>query len=150
MTTMLNGTAVMDAAILVIASNEHVPQLQTQEHLVAAEIMGLTDILLIQNKVDLVSKEAADENAKVIKDWVVGTCAEGSPLVPISAQFGYGVQKVIEALANLKPANRGQDRNPIFACVRSFDINKPGSTVNDLVGGVIGGTLLQGSLSQSR
>ena len=146
MTTMLNGTAVMDAAILVIAANEHVPQLQTQEHLVAAEIMGLTNILLVQNKVDLVSKDSAVENCKLISDWVTGTCAEGSPVVPISAQFGYGVQRVIESLAKLKPANRGIDKPPVFACVRSFDINKPGATVNDLVGGVIGGTLLQGKL----
>ena len=146
MTTMLNGTAVMDAAILVVAANEQVPQLQTQEHLVAAEIMGLTNILLVQNKVDLVSKDSAVENCKSIVDWVVGTCAEGSSVVPISAQFGYGVQRVIESLAKLKPANRGIEKPPVFACVRSFDINKPGATVNDLVGGVIGGTLLQGKL----
>lgn len=147
MTTMLNGTAVMDAAMLVIAANEQVPQLQTQEHLVAAEIMGLTNILLVQNKVDLVSKDDAVANAEAITNWVLGTCAEGSPIIPISAQFGYGVQRVIESLAKLKPANRGLDKPPVFACVRSFDINKPGATVNDLVGGVIGGTLLQGKLN---
>ena len=147
MTTMLNGTAVMDCALLVVAANESVPQLQTQEHLIAAESMGLDNILLVQNKVDLVSKEALEDNTKAIKEWVSGSCAEGSPIVPISAQFGYGVQRVIEALANLKPARRGTDRNPIFACVRSFDINKPGSTYESLNGGVIGGTLLQGTLS---
>lgn len=53
MTTMLNGTAVMDCAMMVIAANEKIPQLQTQEHLIAAEMMGLTNILLIQNKIDL-------------------------------------------------------------------------------------------------
>ena len=147
MTTMLNGTAVMDCALLVVAANETVPQLQTQEHLIAAESMGLDNILLVQNKVDLVSKEALDENTKAITEWVTGSCAEGSPIVPISAQFGYGVQRVIEALANLKPARRGTDRNPIFACVRSFDVNKPGATYDELSGGVIGGTLLQGTLS---
>jgi len=147
MTTMLNGTAVMDCALLVVAANETVPQLQTQEHLIAAESMGLDNILLVQNKVDLVSKEALADNTKAITEWVTGSCAEGSPIVPISAQFGYGVQRVIEALANLKPARRGTDRNPIFACVRSFDINKPGSTYDSLAGGVIGGTLLQGTLS---
>lgn len=80
-------------------------------------------------------------------DWVKGTCAEGSPLIPISAQFGYGVQRIIEALADLKPSNRGVDKTPIFACIRSFDINKPGTLIGDLNGGVIGGTLLQGSLN---
>lgn len=90
MTTMLNGTAVMDCAMLVIAANENVPQPQTQEHLIAAEMMGLKNILIIQNKIDLITKEATKKNAQVILDWVKGTCAENSPLIPISAQYGYG------------------------------------------------------------
>lgn len=147
MTTMLNGTAVMDCAMLVIAANENVPQPQTQEHLIAAEMMGLKNILIIQNKIDLITKEATKKNAQVILDWVKGTCAENSPLIPISAQYGYGVQRVLEALAKLKPAKRSQECNPVFACVRSFDINKPGATSKNLKGGVIGGTLLMGSIS---
>ena len=53
MRTMLNGAAVMDAAVLVVAANEQVPQPQTMEHLVATEIMGLHNLLVIQNKVRL-------------------------------------------------------------------------------------------------
>ncbi len=95
----------------------------------------------------IVNRQSVETNAAEIIEWVKGTCAEGSPLIPISAQFGYGVQKIIEALADLKPSNRGVDKTPIFACIRSFDINKPGTLIGDLNGGVIGGTLLQGSLS---
>lgn len=39
MATMLNGAAVMDAALLLIAANESCPQPQTSEHLAAIEIM---------------------------------------------------------------------------------------------------------------
>ena len=39
MATMLNGAAVMDAALLLIAGNEPCPQPQTSEHLAAVEIM---------------------------------------------------------------------------------------------------------------
>ena len=62
MATMLNGAAVMDAAILVIAGNETCPQPQTSEHLAAVEIMRLQNIILVQNKVDLVKPEVAAEN----------------------------------------------------------------------------------------
>lgn len=103
MTTMLNGTAVMDCAMMVIAANEKIPQPQTQEHLIAAEMMGLNNIILIQNKIDLVNRQSVETNAEEILEWVKGTCAEGSPLIPISAQFGFGVQRIIEALADLKP-----------------------------------------------
>ena len=128
MTTMLNGAAVMDCAILVIAANEKVPQPQTQEHLIAAEIMGLTNILIVQNKIDTITEQRARENVKEIQDWVKGTCAENSPIIPISAQRGNGVQKIIESLARLEISESRKDSNPIFACIRSFDINKPWET----------------------
>lgn len=41
MATMLNGAAVMDGALLLIAANESCPQPQTSEHLAAVEIMRL-------------------------------------------------------------------------------------------------------------
>ena len=37
MATMLNGAAVMDAALLLVAGNESCPQPQTSEHLAAVD-----------------------------------------------------------------------------------------------------------------
>jgi len=51
MATMLNGAAVMDAALLLIAGNEPCPQPQTSEHLAAVEIMKLNNIIILQNKI---------------------------------------------------------------------------------------------------
>lgn len=48
MATMLNGAAVMDAALLLIAGNEPCPQPQTSEHLAAVEIMRLQHIIILQ------------------------------------------------------------------------------------------------------
>ena len=47
MSTMLSGAAVMDAALLLIAGNESVPQPQTSEHLAAIEIMKLDKIIIL-------------------------------------------------------------------------------------------------------
>ena len=54
MATMLNGAAVMDGALLLVAANETCPQPQTSEHLAAIEIMRLQHILILQNKIDLI------------------------------------------------------------------------------------------------
>ena len=54
MATMLNGAAVMDGALLLIAANETCPQPQTSEHLAAVEIMRLQHIIILQNKIDLI------------------------------------------------------------------------------------------------
>ncbi len=58
MATMLNGAAVMDGALLLIAANESCPQPQTSEHLAAVEIMRLQYIIILQNKIDLVGTDS--------------------------------------------------------------------------------------------
>lgn len=72
MATMLNGAAVMDAALLLIAGNESCPQPQTSEHLAAIEIMGLQHIIILQNKVDLIKEAQALEQQRSIEAFVQG------------------------------------------------------------------------------
>lgn len=59
MATMLNGAAVMDAALLLIAANETCPQPQTSEHLAAIEIMKLKHILVLQVRLPFLSLSAS-------------------------------------------------------------------------------------------
>ena len=67
MATMLSGSAIMDAAILLVAADEECPQPQTKEHLMALEIAGIKNIIIVQNKIDLVSNEDALKNYKEIQ-----------------------------------------------------------------------------------
>jgi len=145
MSTMLSGAAVMDGAILVIAANEPVPQPQTREHLAALQIIGVKNLVIVQNKIDLVSREAALENYKQILNFVKGTVAENAPVIPVSAQHGTNLDVLIEALEKYIPTpKRDLAKPPRMHVVRSFDINKPGTPIEELRGGVIGGTILQG------
>ena len=57
MAVMISGAAIMDGALLLVAANETCPQAQTREHLAALQIAGIENIVVVQNKVDLVSKE---------------------------------------------------------------------------------------------
>ncbi len=57
MANMLSGSALMDGAILVVAANERVPQPQTREHLFALQVLGIQQIVIVQNKVDLTAYE---------------------------------------------------------------------------------------------
>jgi translation initiation factor 2 gamma subunit (eIF-2gamma) len=72
MATMLNGAAVMDAALLLVAANETCPQPQTSEHLAAVEIMKLEHLIILQNKVDLIKEQQALEHQKSIAAFVKG------------------------------------------------------------------------------
>ena len=59
MGAMLNGAAVMDAALLLKARNEICPQPITSEHLAAVEVMRLENIIILHNNVSLVKPKAA-------------------------------------------------------------------------------------------
>jgi translation initiation factor 2 subunit 3 len=147
MATMLSGAAIMDGAVLVIAANEDCPQPQTKEHLMALDVIGVTDVIVVQNKIDIVSKERAIESYNEIREFVKGTCAEDAPIIPVSAQQGANVDILIDAIdKKVKTPNRDPDKPPKMYVARSFDINKPGSHPDDIKGGVIGGTLVQGTL----
>lgn len=145
MATMLSGAAIMDAAILVIAANEGIKP-QTREHLVALKVKGVKNVIIVQNKIDLVSKEEALKNYKEIKEFVKGTIAENSPIIPISAQQGINIEFLLEELCKIKSPERDLNSKPVFFVARSFDINKPGTLIKDLHGGVLGGSIKKGIL----
>ena len=145
MATMLSGAATMDAAILVVAANEGIKP-QTKEHLIALQAKDVKQIIIVQNKIDLVSKEQALESYKKIKEFVKGTMAENSIIIPISAQQEVNLDLVYKALAELKIPIRDKESKPLFLIARSFDVNKPGSKISDLKGGVLGGMLKKGVL----
>jgi translation initiation factor 2 subunit 3 len=149
MRTMLNGCCVMDAAILMIASNETVPQPQTAEHLVAAEIMGLKNIITVQNKVDLIPREQAFRNKKEISTFLKRSIAEDSPVIPISCALNFvaNIDVLLHYLVKKIPTpNRDLTSPAMMKIIRSFDVNKPGTLLDDIKGGVCGGSILRGIL----
>uniref|UniRef100_A0A2P2HWK3 protein-synthesizing GTPase n=1 Tax=Hirondellea gigas TaxID=1518452 RepID=A0A2P2HWK3_9CRUS len=147
MATMLNGAAVMDAALLLIAANESCPQPQTSEHLAAIDIMKLTHILILQNKIDLCKESQLKEQYEKIIDFTKGTNAAGAPVLPISAQLKLNIDVVCEYLIKKIPIpKRDFISPPRLIIIRSFDVNKPGCEVDDLRGGVAGGSILKGVL----
>ena len=138
----------MDGAILVIAANEPCPMPQTSEHLHALEIVGVKKIIIVQNKIELVTKEQATKHYRQIKEFVKGTTAENAPIVPVSAIFGANMDLLIQTIQEIIPTpDRDDDAPPKMFVARSFDINKPGTLPMDMKGGVVGGSVVQGKLA---
>lgn len=149
MANVLSGAAIMDGAILMVAANEEVPQPQTHEHLAALEIAGIENIVIVQNKVDLVSEEEAKENFQQIQDFVEGTIAEDAPIVPVSAQHEVNIDLLLEKIDEEIPTpDRDLEASPRMLVARSFDTNKPGASPEQLNGGVIGGSLEKGTIQE--
>ena len=147
MANMLSGSALMDGAMLVIAANEKVPKPQTKEHLLALETLKIKQIVLVQNKIDLISYKEAMSNYNEITKFVKGTNAAKSPIIPVSAQSGLNIDALIGAIEEtIETPQRDESKNAVMHVLRSFDVNKPGAKIKDIKGGVIGGSLTQGSL----
>ncbi|MEM5794570.1 MAG: translation initiation factor IF-2 subunit gamma [Candidatus Aenigmatarchaeota archaeon] len=147
MATVLTATSLMDGALLVIAANEKCPQPQTREHLAALEVAGIKNVVIVQNKIDLVSKERALENYQEIKNFVKNTILEDAPIIPASAQQRANIDLVIKAIEERIPTPKREEEKDLKMLVaRSFDVNKPGTEIEKLVGGVLGGSIIQGKL----
>jgi len=149
MATMLSGAAIMDGALLLIAANEKCPQAQTREHLMALDFIGIENVIIVQTKIDLVTREKAIKNQQDIRKFVKGTVAQDAPIIPVSAHHGSNLDILIATIENMIHNRPHQEKLPSRMYIaRSFDVNKPGTHYSNLAGGVLGGSLLQGEIKE--
>ena len=149
MAVMISGSSIMDGALLLVAANEKCPQPQTREHLMALEIAGIENIVVVQNKIDLVSRERAMESHAEIKTFLEGTIAENAPIIPVSAHHDVNLDILIDAIEDIIPTpDLREKENGLMYVARSFDINRPGTRPSKLKGGIIGGSVVSGNFSE--
>jgi len=146
MTTVISAASILDGALFLIAANEKCPQPQTLEHMLVLDTTGIKNVIVVQTKVDLVPKEKALENYREIKQFLKGTIAENAPVIPVSAHTGLNLDHLVQEIDRIKPRESRRDAPLRMYISRSFDINKPGSEIAKIKGGVIGGSIVEGSL----
>ncbi|MFH2106007.1 MAG: translation initiation factor IF-2 subunit gamma [Candidatus Micrarchaeota archaeon] len=147
MTTVISASSILDGALFLIAANEECPQPQTAEHLMVLNSIGIKNIIVVQTKIDLATKEKALENYKQIKEFLKGSVAENAPIVPVAANYGINLPELIKMIEEtIKTPQRDEKAKIRMHISRSFDINKPGTPIKELKGGVIGGSIIQGVL----
>lgn len=145
MAIMITGASIMDGALLMVAANETCPQPQTREHLMALEIAGINNIVVVQNKIDLATKERALKSHAEIRAFLKGTIAEDAPIIPVSAHHDVNLDILIAAIEAFIPTpERDEEQRAIMHVARSFDINRPGARPSKLKGGVVGGSIVEG------
>jgi len=144
----LTGASIVDGAILLVAANEKCPQPQTKEHLMALQISGIKNVLIVQNKIDLVTHEEALKNYQQIKEFLSTTDYKDVSILPLSARANVNVDILVKAIQEFFPTpERDLKKDPIMLVARSFDINKPGTKPEKIIGGVLGGTVKEGKLT---
>jgi translation initiation factor 2 subunit 3 len=147
MTTVIAATSILDGVLFLIAANEPCPQPQTAEHLLVLNSTGIKNVIVVQTKIDLVPREKAIENHNQIKQFLKGTIAEKAPIIPISANAGLNIDSLLRTITEvMKPPQHDEKAKLRMYVSRSFDVNRPGTSVSELKGGVLGGSIVQGVL----
>ena len=146
MPIMLSGMSVVDKTIILEAiNNKTLPESQTIEHLNATQMANIPNIAICMNKMDLIKK--SDRHLLIdILDEFREKIGIDSPIIPISANFGINIDILCEYIAKCEIPKKHLDKPIKIMIVRSFDINKINTRVEDIQGGVIGGSILQGIL----
>ena len=148
MSTMLNGTSIMDTTILVESiCNENLPAPQTEEHIRAITIGQIPNSVICLNKFDLIKEHIAIKNIQILKKAFENTIVSDSPMVPISGTLNINVDILCYYISQIPVPVRDISSPYRMVIVRSFNINKPGTEIDSLSGAVIGGTILCGKVS---
>ncbi|MFH1200354.1 MAG: translation initiation factor IF-2 subunit gamma [Candidatus Micrarchaeota archaeon] len=148
MATVIAASSIMDGALFVIAANEKCPQPQTIEHLAVLEAAGIRKVVVAQTKIDLIEKAKAAENYESIRAFLQGSAYEDAPIIPTSINSPKAISALISALQEHIPTPQRKTGEPLRMLVaRSFDVNKPGSAIAKIVGGVVGGSIVFGEIA---
>ncbi len=144
MATAIAGSNIIDAALFVISAAEPVPMPQTKEHLMVINALDIRNVIIVQTKVDIVGREKAQKGYDQIRKFIAGSKIENAPIIPVMANRNINVDAVLDEIMKIKVPSRDTTSDPIMYVARSFDVNKPGTAINKLVGGVIGGSIVRG------
>jgi len=153
MSAMVGGSKITDYAIMTIAANEKIPQAQTHQHLIALDYSGIrNDILFVLNKLDLVKERDVPKILSDLEQYLQKIGFADPTVYPISAATGENVDRLCRYLAGQVhskiPRIISQAEKPLkMQIVRSYNVNRPDTKLEDLVGAVVGGTIETGVLS---
>ena len=150
MSTMLNGTCVMDYTILVESSaNEIIPAPQTIEHYHTTKKVGIDTQLICLNKVDLLvkNKYKYPEILNNIRHFIKQNQNTEIPIIPVSGSLNCNIDVLCEYISKMKIPKKNLTPDFKMLIIRSFNVNNPNTNIKDLKGGVVGGSLVRGIIN---
>lgn len=150
MATMVSGTKVMKAALLVISASDDIPQPQTVGHADMLKYANIDNVLILLNKIDLLKKESeVDKRIEQLDEFITSNHAlHDKPVIPVSAFKKINISEIGRFLSTIPNEDLESKANEEFSmCIlRSFDVNSVGVAVDNFVGGVVGGSIEKGHI----
>lgn len=151
--TMLSSVSLMKGAIIIISVFEPLKQKpQLIQHLIAAKMANLDKLIICLNKCDLVNIQTVKDRKKELEELLKKLEIQPLTIIPTSFTHKLGIKNLLKAI-NLyfnNSVNEETNNNITeFRITRSFDINQPGINYNEIKGGCVGGSLIQGQFNKN-
>lgn len=146
---VLGQVNMMSGAICIISAVEDIMNnKQLREHLNAAQLAGIKKIIVCLNKCDLLEKKEIINKKNKVDELFKIMGLKYLCIIPTSFTHNIGVDYLLKAIDMFfETPKYNNTTKPQFYISRSFDINRPGTNFIDLKGGVVGGSLIKGTLS---
>jgi len=94
---MVAGATGIDVVIMIIAADEGVMP-QTREHMEICSLLGIHHGFVVLTKTDLVDEDWLELVQEDVREFTRGTFLEESPIVPVSAFTGEGIDDFLNIL----------------------------------------------------
>ncbi|MFW9833534.1 MAG: selenocysteine-specific translation elongation factor [Candidatus Thorarchaeota archaeon] len=131
--SVVAGSNIIDAAILVVAADEG-PKIQTGEHLVVLQAMGVDNLLVVLTKTDLVKQERISNVEKQMKKILIDTSYPDVEFVQVSAKKGEGIDQLRTALLRiLHPRERNSEGPLSIPIDHAFPVKGHGTVVTGTI-----------------
>jgi len=99
--SVVASARIIDAAIVVIDAKEGI-QVQTAEHMIILELLNITSVLFVINKIDVVSRERIqvfrEQLVKLLQNTKFGTKC---PIIEVSAKESIGIESLKHEIVKL-------------------------------------------------
>ncbi len=111
--------------------------------------MNLDNKIVCMNKIDLVKKEKTISRINKFRNYLIenDTVARNSLIVPMAGNYRINNDVLCQYICEqLDEPERDLDTEAKIIIVRSFNVNRPNTKIKDMLGGVVGGTVMKGIL----
>jgi len=137
--TMVAGACGIDFVLLVISADEGIMP-QTKEHLEIMETLGITQGIIVLNKLDLVDEELLELATEEVMDFVQNSFLKDAPIIQVSSQTKQGIEELLNEITNLTDSIPQRKTEGLFRMYidRIFTQEGFGTIVN---GSIISGTI---------
>lgn len=144
--TMLSNIKLMDGIILVVSAAEPIEKKpQLLQHITAIKLSGIKNVIVLLNKLDLVTKKIAIQRHADLVSILTANNIIPKCIIPVCMNHMIGVDMILNSIMEFIPQKKqNTETHPLFMISRSFDVNYPNISYTDIVGGVIGGGMLRG------